>query len=205
MNVNPGGKQAQMQDGWYHTADGFTVVQQMVFSQDHPVHPGEPKGIKAVMLEHGCWNGQICRKCSSCCNSDVMEYCNKQILERQPDFQEQRSLIQETIEEMGHLCIFLPKFHCELNFIEFFWGRVKKYIHDNCDNSFETLKASLPLALQSVQLCTIRLWEHRSYHWMEAYQLGLGTKDAQLQVQKFSSMKYKSHCWVPESVAQHFD
>ena len=34
---------------------------------------------------------------------------------------------------------------------------------------------------------------------------GLETKEAQVQVQKFSSTKYKSHRRVPESVAQHFD
>ncbi|KAI6017800.1 hypothetical protein BKA83DRAFT_4465169 [Pisolithus microcarpus] len=39
MNVNP--------DGWYQK-DGVTVVQKMVFSQDHPMHAGEPKGIKAI-------------------------------------------------------------------------------------------------------------------------------------------------------------
>ena len=33
---------------------------------------------------------------------------------------EQKSSVQEVIEAAGHLCIFLPKFHCELNFIEFF-------------------------------------------------------------------------------------
>ena len=32
-----------------------------------------------------------------------------------------KSLVQEVIEAAGHICIFLPKFHCELNFIEFFW------------------------------------------------------------------------------------
>jgi hypothetical protein len=32
------------------------------------------------------------------------------------------SLKQETIKGLGHLCLFLLKFHCELNFIEFFWG-----------------------------------------------------------------------------------
>ncbi len=37
-------------------------------------------------------------------------------------------LVQEVIEAAGHLCIFLPKFHCELNFIEFFWGWVKRYL-----------------------------------------------------------------------------
>ena len=44
----------------------------------------------------------------------------------QPDVLEQKSLVQEVIENAGHLCILLPKFHCELNFIEFFWGTVKK-------------------------------------------------------------------------------
>ena len=37
----------------------------------------------------------------------------------------QKSLIQETIEARGHKVIFYPKFHCELNFIEMFWGAAK--------------------------------------------------------------------------------
>jgi len=51
----------------------------------------------------------------------------------------------------------------------------------------------------------IRRWEHRMYHWMEAYQSGLGTKDAQLQVRKFSSTMYKSHRRIPDGVASAFD
>ena len=50
--------------------------------------------------------------------------CNVHILEMQPIFVEQKSLVQEVIKEAGHLCIVLPKSHCELNFIEFFWGTV---------------------------------------------------------------------------------
>jgi len=81
----------------------------------------------------------------------------------QDDFRQQKSLVQEVIESAGHLCIFLPKFHCELNFIEFFWGLVKKYLRDNCDYTFDTLKANMPKALESVRLNTIRRWEHRMY------------------------------------------
>lgn len=105
--------------------------------------------------------------------------------------------MQETIEAAGHLCLILPKFHCELNFIEFFWGAVKKYLRDNCDYTFDTLKDNMPKALESVGLHTIRRWEHRMFRWMEAYRSGLGTTQAQQQVKKFSSMTYQSHRRLP--------
>ncbi|KIK79359.1 hypothetical protein PAXRUDRAFT_161476, partial [Paxillus rubicundulus Ve08.2h10] len=89
--------------------------------------------------------------------------------EWQPDFKAQKSLVQEVIEKVGHLCIFLPNFHCELNFIEFFLGKVKKDLSDHCDTTFKTLNMNIPLALASVQLKTIRLWEHWIHRWMAAY------------------------------------
>jgi transposase len=49
-------------------------------------------------------------------------------MDLQPDFKEQKSLVHETIEAAGHLCIMLPKYHCELNFIELFWGAMKRYL-----------------------------------------------------------------------------
>ncbi|OAX41153.1 hypothetical protein K503DRAFT_713249 [Rhizopogon vinicolor AM-OR11-026] len=108
------------------------------------------------------------------------------------------------IEAAGHLCIFLPKYHCELNFIELFWGAVKRYLCENCDYTFETLKTNLPKAMAAVRLSTIRLWRHRMHRWMEAYWSALETKEAQLQVREFSSKKYKSRRHVPETVAPSF-
>jgi hypothetical protein len=92
-------------------------------------------------------------------------------LELQPDFKEQKSLVQVIIAATGHLCIFLPKFHCELNFIEFFWGMVKRYLREHCDYTFDTLKENLLKALASVPIATIRWWEHRMYRWMDAYRV----------------------------------
>jgi hypothetical protein len=37
--------------------------------------------------------------------------------------------------------------------------------------------------------------------YKDAYRSGLETKDAQLEVRKFSSVKYKSHRHIPEGVA----
>jgi hypothetical protein len=36
-------------------------------------------------------------------------------------------------------------------FIEYFWGKVKKYLRDNCDGTFGTLKTNMPLAIQSAR------------------------------------------------------
>ena len=113
--------------------------------------------------------------------------------------------MQEVIETAGHLCIFLPKFHCELNFIEFFWGAVKKYLRDHCDYSYAGLQKNLPDALASVDLTTIRKWEHQMIRWMDAYRAGKGTKEAQIQVKRFGTCKQTSHRRVYESVARVFD
>ncbi|TBU21360.1 hypothetical protein BD311DRAFT_832187 [Dichomitus squalens] len=53
MNLNPGGAQPHMRDGWY-LQEGEKVVQQMDFPSDHPVHPNQPKGIKATWLREHC-------------------------------------------------------------------------------------------------------------------------------------------------------
>ncbi|KAF8168736.1 hypothetical protein BJ912DRAFT_913240 [Pholiota molesta] len=84
-------------------------------------------------------------------------------------------------------------------------GIKQKYLRNNCDYTFATLQANLPKALASVELSTIRKWEHRMIRWMEAYRSGLDAKDAQFEVQKFSSRRYKSHRRVPETLARQFD
>jgi hypothetical protein len=60
--------------------------------------------------------------------------CYKCVLGRQKDFLKQKSGIEEPYDaynlEHGtqHRCLFLPKFHPELNYIESYWGRMKYYV-----------------------------------------------------------------------------
>ena len=54
--------------------------------------------------------------------------CLTKLLSQQADFKEQLNMLEEVIEKAGHICLFLPKFHCELNPIEMLWGYVKRYI-----------------------------------------------------------------------------
>jgi hypothetical protein len=51
-------------------------------------------------------------------------YC---VLLLQEDFATEKLMIQHYIESCGHVCMFLPKFHCELNPIELLWGYAKYY------------------------------------------------------------------------------
>lgn len=51
--------------------------------------------------------------------------CLYQVLSLQDNFTNERPMIQHYIEEQGHVCIFLPKSHCELNTIEMLWGFMK--------------------------------------------------------------------------------
>ena len=203
MNIKPGGKQARMQKGWF-IHDGIHIEQDMVYPPDHPSFPNQPKGIRAVLTECSLWQEQLRGKCPSKCDAGATTCCNMRILKSQPDFLSQKPLVQEIIEATGHTCL-LPKFHCELNFIEYFWGSVKKHLRDHADGSFNTLKENLPQALASVQLHTIRLWEQCMHRWVEAYQSGLPTKEAQIEVRKYSSTVYKSHRRIPDTTARIFD
>ena len=47
------------------------------------------------------------------------------LLGLQPDFVGQKSRLHDVVEARGHQVLFLPKFHCELNFIEMYWATTK--------------------------------------------------------------------------------
>ncbi|EJF62531.1 hypothetical protein DICSQDRAFT_57959, partial [Dichomitus squalens LYAD-421 SS1] len=105
----------------------------------------------------------------------------------------------------GHICIFLPKFHCEINFIEYFWGAVKHYLREHCNYTFDTLRENMPKALWSVSVELIRKWEYRAWRFIDAYTEGLGAREVQKKVEEFSSHRYKSHRHVSEQLAQAMD
>ncbi|EKM78048.1 hypothetical protein AGABI1DRAFT_42629, partial [Agaricus bisporus var. burnettii JB137-S8] len=52
--------------------------------------------------------------------------CMQRVLSLQEDFQNEKPLLQLIIEQAGHKCLFLPKYHCELNPIEMVWAQTKQ-------------------------------------------------------------------------------
>jgi hypothetical protein len=59
-------------------------------------------------------------------NPERVDCCARRIMSLQPDFCEQRSILEEAIIKAGHIFKRYPKFHCECNFIEQFWGFAKR-------------------------------------------------------------------------------
>ena len=67
----------------------------------------------------------------------------KMLIESLPDFRDQKSRIHEVITERGHLCLFLPKFHCELNWIELYWCLAKWHTRGRADLTWKGLKRAM--------------------------------------------------------------
>ena len=86
-----------------------------------------------------------------------------------------------------------------------FFGELSKGTFAHIVIILVTLQENMPKALESVSILLIRKWEHRMKRWMNAYHGGLGAKEAQIQVCKFSSTRYSSHQRIPERVAAGFD
>ncbi len=87
-------------------------------AQSMTTEAGAAKGLQQMLEECG-FNVQGMRaKCNPVCPIENTNCCMAQLLSKQDDFQLQESLLEQKIKERGHICTFLPKFHCELNPIE---------------------------------------------------------------------------------------
>ena len=109
-----------------------------------------------------------CIECSCC-------YC---VLGRQRDFLEQPEQRSSGIEEAyskfncehnsKHRCLFLPKLHPELNYIERIWGRMKYDTRLHCDTKFDTMVRNIAAAMgeDNLPIAMIRRFSQRQgyYH-----------------------------------------
>ena len=124
-------------EGWVHHPGGPRMrcgllptgePQSFYFPDDHPSKPGWFKGMEEIIRERGLWPDDklLPAQCPGFkCPPGSKDCCCRRILYLQPDFMNQRSQLQELIESRHHLCDFYPKYHCELNFIEQYWGAAK--------------------------------------------------------------------------------
>lgn len=136
--------------------------QALYFPADHPRYPGQFKGVTNILQERGIDASGLkltCPyfKCEKLDTGDTPTCCARRILFNQPDFMEQKSLLEELAESHGCSVLLLPKFHCELNPIEQCWGYAKRvYRQFPPSRSESDLKANMVASLDSVPLDSIR-------------------------------------------------
>ena len=80
----------------------------------------------------------------------------REVLAKHPDFRDEKNMIQTMMIKEGHIPIFLPKFHLELNPIERVWAQFKRYTKAHCKYSLPSLRKNIPLAYGSVSLENIQ-------------------------------------------------
>jgi hypothetical protein len=123
--------------------------------------------------------------------------CAVHLLGSQPDFVEQRSILAEAIESKGHIFELYPRYHCECNPIERFWGASKKIARQNCNYNFKSLDNNINSFLDSVcplgeAPLQIRRYFNKSFRYIEAYSKGNNATQALSIVKEFSKLQ-KSH------------
>ena len=173
MNLGSGGNQSKLRNGWFEKND-VRVVQEMVYSPTCAdlSMAGQAKGIKTVLKERGLWD-------------DGFKLPHARgFLSQQPDFLEQKSMVEELFATTDHRAIFLPKFHCEFNFIEMYWGAIKYYCRANCNYTFASLLPTVHKAMAHVTLATIRRFARKCWRYMDAYRQGLPMEAAEWAVKQ---------------------
>lgn len=135
------------------------------------------------------------RKCEPCAqlrkhkdDKTINGCCAKGILKLQTDFLDQQGILEETLTRRGHTVVFYPKFHCELNWIEYYWGAAKRYARENCEYNIEGLRVNIPLALKSVSSLLIQKFFFRTLRMIEAY-----GSNYRYGSEEYEVVVYKSH------------
>jgi hypothetical protein len=116
MNKSNGGKMRKQKDTVIPMTNPTLECRRK--AQRMTTKAGEPKGLQQTLEERGFDVRGMRAKCSPVCPFENNDCCMARLLSKQDDFRNQISLLEEKIRARGHICVFLPKFHCELNPIE---------------------------------------------------------------------------------------
>ena len=165
MNVGVGGKQPILRDTVWNGE-----IQHLVLED------GRPKGMKMVLQERGIDTRGM--------NADKM----RSTLKTFDDFRVQKSILEEYIEQRGHLCLFFPKYHCELSPIERVWCHAKKHTRAYANGKINTLRKIVPEGLESCSKELIYKFFRKCRDYEQAYRNGSDGSEVDKVVKV-----YKSH------------
>ena len=100
------------------------------------------------------------------------------LVDAQAAAQKAERQLEQLVESRGHICDFYPKYHCELNFIEMYWGAAKfKYRKSPSTKNIEEMEANVKRCLDEVPQLFILWFSNRAAPFVSAYYLGCTGKD----------------------------
>ena len=164
---------------------------------------GKFKGMAVILQERGF--GDMSNVRAECkgfkCKPGETRCCCRWILYNQPDFTDAESLLETNCAIQGIHVIFLPKFHCELNFIEQCWGWAKSIYRIYPPSLREDdLERNTLQALASIPLPMMRKYANRSRRFMDAYDRGLNGSQA-----AWAARKYRGHRVLPQNILDELE
>ncbi|KAJ3004691.1 hypothetical protein NUW54_g4694 [Trametes sanguinea] len=198
MNKSNGGKQRKQRDTVIPDSNPTEALRGR--PQKMTLPNGDAKGLQQVLEERGFDVHKLRAKCSPVCPFESTGCCMARLLSQQDDFKNQKSMLELVIEKAGHACIFLPKFHCELNPIEMYWGWCKYRYREVIKKNFEEAKQLAHRVLDSCPTDVIRRFINKSWRFMSAYRKGLTGQAAAWAVRK-----QKQHRQVSRIAMMHLD
>ena len=85
------------------------------------------------------------------------------------------------------VCHFLPKFHPEMNPIEYFWAWVKRWFQEHSNGTWQKAKDLVDQGLRLCPIPTIRHFYQRVDRYASVYRLGATGPIAEFAVKQFRS------------------
>jgi len=170
IEYKPDGKPAKTK---VRMADAcFNGHAQLLYFPEGHKHVGVFKGMAMILKEQGFGDmSQVPAECKDFkCTPGATACCCCQILYNQPDFANVKSLLKITCKAKGIKVMFLPKFHCELNFIKQCWGYTKHVYHLNPESLREDIleKNTLNL-LEAIPLISMWKFANCCQRFMDVY------------------------------------
>ncbi|KAJ7059975.1 hypothetical protein C8F01DRAFT_1084402 [Mycena amicta] len=189
---------------WTHTPNGPHMrpgkladgtAQPLYWPDNHPTMPGWFKGMEQILRERGLFRDGLNAQCPGFkCKPDTSDCCCRRLMFSQPDFVAQKSALQELVESRGHICDFYPKYHCELNFIEMYWGAAKAiYRKTDKTKTIDEMEDNMRKALDAVPQLSILRYANRAARFISAYAGGLNGEEL-----AYVQRKYKGHRMLPQ-------
>ncbi|KIY60940.1 hypothetical protein CYLTODRAFT_363543 [Cylindrobasidium torrendii FP15055 ss-10] len=157
------------------------------------------KGTERILQERGYNTAGKKSQCGKSfhndCPKDRTDCCCRRMLYSEPDFQQVSSQLELLAKlKLGVSILYLPKFHCELNFIEQCWGYAKaRYRVLPPTKSQEDMEKNVLKVLDEIPLETMQRFATRSLRFAHAYSTGLNGAQA-----AWVAKKYRGHRTIPD-------